>query len=162
MVLQCRWSCRSRRSRVFRLDPPPTAAEGECNRACSDCRAATAVAELIPQAPALAGASVGTRKVLRLWITVSINLYIISLTIIYFMYQRFHTQIQLRPSVLAACGFVFFAHPQLRPKASAVELARIAEPFRQKRNLFRPRLGGIPYCKHTTKFLERQNNLLKN
>ncbi len=79
------------------------------------------------------------------------------------MYQRFHTQIQLRPSVLAACGFVFFAHPQLGPKASAIELARIAEPSRQKPNLFRlHHLGGIPYCKYTTKFLERQNNLLKN
>ena len=29
--------------------PPPTAAEGERNRACSDCRAATAEAELVPQ-----------------------------------------------------------------------------------------------------------------
>ncbi len=31
-----------------------------------------------PQTPALAGASVGTRKVLRLWITVGVNLYIIA------------------------------------------------------------------------------------
>ncbi len=49
MVLHRRRSCRSRRSRVCRLDPPLTAAEGERNRACSDCRAATAKAELVPQ-----------------------------------------------------------------------------------------------------------------
>ncbi len=60
------------------LTPPPTAAEGECNRACSDCRAATAVAELVPQTPASAGASVGTHKVIRFWITVGVNLYIIA------------------------------------------------------------------------------------
>ena len=32
-----------------------------------------------PQAPALAGASVGTRKVLRFWISVGVNVYIIAL-----------------------------------------------------------------------------------
>ncbi len=34
---------------VCSFAPPLTAAEGERNRACSDCRAATAVAELVPQ-----------------------------------------------------------------------------------------------------------------
>ncbi len=49
MYLHGRRSCRSRQSRVYKFDPPPTAAAGECNRACSDCRAATAEAELVPQ-----------------------------------------------------------------------------------------------------------------
>ncbi len=31
-----------------------------------------------PQTPALAGASVGTRKVLRFWITAGVNLYLIT------------------------------------------------------------------------------------
>ncbi len=34
-------------------------------------------------------------------------------------------------------AFTNLTHPQLRPKASAIELARIAEPSQQKRNLFR-------------------------
>ncbi len=37
------------RGRVSSFDPPLTAAESERNRACSDCRAATAEAELVPQ-----------------------------------------------------------------------------------------------------------------
>jgi len=49
MYLHGRRSCRSRQSRVCKFDPTPTASEGECNRACSDCRAATAEAELVPQ-----------------------------------------------------------------------------------------------------------------
>ncbi len=34
-------------------------------------------------------------------------------------------------------AFANWTHPQLRQKASATELARIAEPPQQKRNLFR-------------------------
>ncbi len=34
-------------------------------------------------------------------------------------------------------AFANWTHPQLRQKASAIELARITEPPQQKRNLFR-------------------------
>ncbi len=46
MYIHCRRSFRSQLRRVY---PPPTAAEGEHNRTCPDCRAATTEAELVLQ-----------------------------------------------------------------------------------------------------------------
>ncbi len=57
------------------------------------------------------------------------------------MYPRFFDAVFFNPSAIARGlwpRMQFRPHPpQLRPKVSAIELARIAEPPQQKRNLFR-------------------------
>ena len=62
------------------------------------------------------------------------------------MSQRFWPEFS-HPTAVARgeAAFAGLTHPQLRPQASAIELARIAEPPQQSRNLFRnppPALAG--------------------
>ncbi len=77
MCLLCCRSCRSRRSRVCKLAHPQLRPKASAIELARIAEPPQQKRNLFRKS-ALAGTSVGTRKVLRLWITVGVNLYIIA------------------------------------------------------------------------------------